>query len=82
MLNVNNFYNGLPTFINHAIKNHFVPHFVKKLFISAFTVNELLELLQAYILEPDPKTFALHWSTDDGSSSSNKKCKLDLTLRM
>ncbi|KAK9203973.1 hypothetical protein WN943_014230 [Citrus x changshan-huyou] len=30
LLNVNNFYDGLLTFINHAIKNHFVPHSVKK----------------------------------------------------
>ncbi|XP_024042631.1 cytokinin riboside 5'-monophosphate phosphoribohydrolase LOG8-like [Citrus clementina] len=38
----------------------------------------------AYTAEPDPKTFALNWSTDDGSgnSSSNKKCDLDLTLRL
>ncbi|KAK9183144.1 hypothetical protein WN944_026293 [Citrus x changshan-huyou] len=84
LLNVNNFYDGLLTFINHAIKNHFVPHSVKKLFISASTANELLDLLQAYTPEPDPKTFALNWSTDDGSgnSSSNKKCDLDLTLRL
>ncbi|KAH9685230.1 cytokinin riboside 5'-monophosphate phosphoribohydrolase [Citrus sinensis] len=30
LLNVNNFYDGLLTFINHAIKNHFVPYSVKK----------------------------------------------------
>ena len=30
LLNVNNFYDGLLTFINHAIKNHFVPHSIKK----------------------------------------------------
>ena len=72
LLNVNNFYDGLLTFINHAIQNHFVPHSVKKLFISASTVNELLDLLQAYTPEPDPKTLALDWSTNDGSSSSNK----------
>ncbi|KAK9180546.1 hypothetical protein WN943_029757 [Citrus x changshan-huyou] len=48
LLNVNNFYDGLLTFINHATKNHFVPHSVKKLFISASTANELLDLLQAY----------------------------------
>ncbi|KAK9219212.1 hypothetical protein WN943_007853 [Citrus x changshan-huyou] len=29
-VNVNNFYDGLLTFINHAIKNHFVPYPVKK----------------------------------------------------
>ncbi|KAK9177678.1 hypothetical protein WN943_026867 [Citrus x changshan-huyou] len=84
LLNVNNFYDGLLTFINHAIKNHFVPHSVKKLFISASTANELLDLLQAYTPEPDPQTVALNWSTNDGNgnSSSNKKCDLDLTLRL
>ncbi|KAK9221977.1 hypothetical protein WN944_010408 [Citrus x changshan-huyou] len=84
LLNVNNFYDGLLTFINHAIKNHFVPHSVKKLFFSASTANELLDLLQAYTPEPDPQTVALNWSTNDGNgnSSSNKKCDLDLTLRL
>ncbi|KAK9209073.1 hypothetical protein WN944_001436 [Citrus x changshan-huyou] len=82
LLNVNNFYDGLLTFINHAIKNHFVPYSVKKLFISASTANELLDLLQAHTPEPDPKTFVLNWSTNDGSSSNNKKCELDLTLRL
>ena len=77
MLNINNFYDGLLTFINHAIKNHFVSHTIKNLFICASTTNELLDLLHAYTLEPDPKTYALDWSTDDGSSSSSsKKCKL------
>ena len=73
LLNVNNFYDGLLTFINHAIKNHFVPYSVKKLFISASTANELLDLLQAYTPELDPKTFALNWSTDDSSSSSSSR---------
>ena len=84
LLNVNNFYDGLLTFINHAIKNHFVPHSVKKLFISASTANELLDLLQAYTPEPDPQPVALNWSTNDGNgnSSSTKKCDLDLTLRL
>ncbi|KAK9199847.1 hypothetical protein WN944_015040 [Citrus x changshan-huyou] len=82
LLNVNNFYDGLLTFINHAIKNHFVPYSVKKLFISASTANELLDLLQAYTPEPYPKTLAMDWSTNDGSSSSNKKCDLYLTLRL
>ena len=37
LLNVNNFYDILLTFINHAIGNHFVLYFVKKLFISTST---------------------------------------------
>ncbi|KAK9175233.1 hypothetical protein WN944_027239 [Citrus x changshan-huyou] len=52
----------------------------KKLFICALTANELLDLLQAYKPEPDPMTLALDWATDDDSSNSRKKCKLDLTL--
>lgn len=49
---------------------------MKQLFIYAHTANKLLNLLQAYRPEPDPRTFASNWSTNDGSSS--KKRKLDL----
>ena len=54
LLNVNNFYNGFITFLNHTIKNYFIPSTMKKLFICAHIANELLDLLQAYRLEPDP----------------------------
>ncbi|KAK9212580.1 hypothetical protein WN943_001962 [Citrus x changshan-huyou] len=82
LLNVNNFYDGLITFFNHAIKNYFIPSSAKKLFICAPTANELLDFLQAYKPEPDPMTLALDWATDDDGSNSRKKCKLDLTLRL
>ena len=55
LLNVNNFYNGWITFLNYAIKNHFIPFTVKKLFICALTANELLDLLQVDISEPDSR---------------------------
>ncbi|KAK9215420.1 hypothetical protein WN944_007425 [Citrus x changshan-huyou] len=35
LLNVNNFYDGFIAFLNHAIKNYFIPSNVKKLFICA-----------------------------------------------
>ncbi|KAK9218084.1 hypothetical protein WN943_006718 [Citrus x changshan-huyou] len=54
LLNVNNFYDGFIAFLNHAIKNYFVPSNAKKLFICAHTANELLDLLQAYRPELDP----------------------------
>ncbi|KAK9190477.1 hypothetical protein WN943_019082 [Citrus x changshan-huyou] len=54
LLNVNNFYDGFIAFLNHAIKNYFIPPNAKKLFICAHTANELLDLLQAYRPEPDP----------------------------
>ena len=82
MLNVNNFYDGLITFLNHAIKNYFIPPSAKKLFIYASTANELLNFLQAYKPEPDPMTLALDWATNDDGSNSRKKCKLSLTLHL
>ncbi|KAH9671201.1 hypothetical protein KPL70_017267 [Citrus sinensis] len=82
LLNVNNFYDGFITFLNHAIKNYFISANVKKLFICAHTANELLDLLQAYRPEPDPWTFVLEHPNNDGNSSSSKKYKLDLTLRL
>ena len=59
LLNVNNFYDGFIAFLNHAIKNYFIPSNTKKLFICTHTTNELLDLLQAYRPEPDPCTFVL-----------------------
>ncbi|KAK9225738.1 hypothetical protein WN943_010782 [Citrus x changshan-huyou] len=82
LLNVNNFYNGFIAFLNHAIKNYFIPSNVKKLFICAHTANELLDMLQAYRPEPDPWTFVLERPNNDGNSSRSKKYKLDLTLRL
>ena len=57
LLNVNNFDNSFIAFLNHAIKNYFIPSTVKKVFICAHTANELFDLLQAYRSEPDPRTF-------------------------
>ena len=77
-----NFYDSLIIFLNHAIKNYFIPSSTKKLFVCAPTANELLDLLQAYKPEPDPMTLALDWATDDDGSNSRKKYKLDLTLHL
>ena len=67
LLNVSNFYDDLLTFINHAIKNHFILISAKKLFIYASAANELLDLLQTYKPEPDPRTLAFEWLTNDGN---------------
>ncbi|KAK9190779.1 hypothetical protein WN943_019389 [Citrus x changshan-huyou] len=82
LLNVKNFYDGFIAFLNHAIKNYFIPSNAKKLFICAHTTNELLDLLQAYRPETDPWTFVLERPNNDGNSSRSKKYKLDLTLRL
>ncbi|KAK9222327.1 hypothetical protein WN944_010762 [Citrus x changshan-huyou] len=44
LLNVNNFYDGFIAFLNHAIKNYFIPSNAKIFFICAHTANELLDL--------------------------------------
>ena len=54
LLNVNNFYDGFIAFLNHAIKNYFIPSNAKKFFICAHIANEILDLLQAYRSEPNP----------------------------
>ncbi|KAK9212579.1 hypothetical protein WN943_001961 [Citrus x changshan-huyou] len=82
LLNVNNFYDGFIAFLNHAVKNYFIPSTVKKLFICAHTANELLDLLQAYRPEPDPRTLVLEYPNNDSNSSRSKKNKLNLTLRL
>ncbi|KAK9195422.1 hypothetical protein WN943_003543 [Citrus x changshan-huyou] len=82
LLNVNNFYDGFIVFLNYAIKNYFIPSAAKKLFICAYTANELLDLLQAYRPEPDPWTFVLECPNNDGNSSRSKNYKLDLTLSL
>ncbi|KAK9199664.1 hypothetical protein WN944_014856 [Citrus x changshan-huyou] len=57
-------------------------NYLEKLFICAYIANELLDMLQAYRPEPDPKTFVLESPNNDGNNSRSKKYKLDLTLRL
>ncbi|XP_024035565.1 probable cytokinin riboside 5'-monophosphate phosphoribohydrolase LOGL6 [Citrus clementina] len=73
---------ALITFASWAHLNIHKKLIVKKLFICTPTANELLDLLQAYKLGPDPMTLVLDWAIDDDGSNSCKKCKLDLTLRL
>ena len=80
LLNVNYFCDDFIAFLNHAIKNYFIPSTMKKCFICVYTASELLDLLQAYRPEPDLRTFVLEYPNNDGNSSSSKKYKLDLTL--
>ncbi|KAK9200528.1 hypothetical protein WN944_015726 [Citrus x changshan-huyou] len=82
LLNINNFYDDFIAFLNHTIKNYFIPSNAKKLFICAQTANELLDLLQAYRPEPVPWTFVLERPNNDGNSNRSKKYQLDLTLRL
>ncbi|KAK2637616.1 hypothetical protein Ddye_025411, partial [Dipteronia dyeriana] len=56
LLNVNKFYNGLLSFLDHAQKNYYIPPSIRKIFISASNPHELIDQLQAFNYEPDPLT--------------------------
>ena len=43
LLNVNNFFDGLLSFLDHAVEQKFIPHSTRQLLISASTVDELID---------------------------------------
>ncbi|XVF56195.1 hypothetical protein PTKIN_Ptkin06aG0098800 [Pterospermum kingtungense] len=77
VLNINGFFNGLFSFVDHAVKQEFITPRARKILISATTADELVDKLQAFRFEPDPALSKLKWSP-----SSSQKEKLDLTLRL
>ncbi|XVF40404.1 hypothetical protein PTKIN_Ptkin06aG0202100 [Pterospermum kingtungense] len=77
VLNINGFFNGLLSFVDHAVKQEFITPRARKILISATTADELVDKLQAFRFEPDPALSKLKWSP-----SSSQKEKLDLTLRL
>ncbi|XVF46876.1 hypothetical protein PTKIN_Ptkin03bG0063300 [Pterospermum kingtungense] len=77
VLNINGFFNGLLSFVDHAVKQEFITPRARKILISATTADELVDKLQAFRFESDPALSKLKWSP-----SSSQKEKLDLTLRL
>ncbi|XVF54582.1 hypothetical protein PTKIN_Ptkin05aG0192800 [Pterospermum kingtungense] len=77
VLNINGFFNGLLSFVDHAVEQKFITQRARKILISATTADELVDKLQAFRFEPDPGLSQLKWSP-----SSSQKEKLDLTLRL
>ncbi|XVF48290.1 hypothetical protein PTKIN_Ptkin03bG0178400 [Pterospermum kingtungense] len=75
MLNINGFFNGLLSFIDHVMEQKFITQRARKILISATTAEELVNKLQAFQFEPNPTLSQLKWST-----SSSQKQEVDLTL--
>ncbi|XVF82743.1 hypothetical protein PTKIN_Ptkin16aG0074000 [Pterospermum kingtungense] len=75
VLIINGFFNGLWSFVDHAMEQKFITQRARKILISATTVDELVDELQAFRFEPDPALSQLKWSL-----SSNQKEELDLML--
>ena len=77
LLNVNNFFDSLFTFLDQAVEQGFISASARKILVSASTAEELIDKLQKYVHEPDPATARIDWTVE-----SRKKQKLDLTLRL
>ena len=77
LLNVNNFFDSLFTFLDQAVEQGFISSSARKILVSASTAEELIDKLQTYVHEPDPATARIDWTVE-----SRKKQKLDLTLRL
>ncbi|KAF3453077.1 hypothetical protein FNV43_RR03511 [Rhamnella rubrinervis] len=77
LLNVNNFFDGLLSFLNHAVEQNFISHSARQLLVSASTADELIDKLQHFVHAPDPVMAQLDWS-EQGS----KKRRFDLTLSL
>ena len=81
VLNVNGFYDGLLSFLDHAVEQNFMTHEARQIFISSSTASELIDRLQAF--EPDTEMPPIDWGNMNiGKKDRGKKSRLDLTLRL
>ena len=76
LLNVDGFYNGLLSFLDYAVEKKFVSSAARQILISASTVDQLLDELQAFTPLSDPTMSQIDWYTDD----NEKKRKINLTF--
>lgn len=77
LLNVNNFFDELFSFLDKAVECQFISQATRKIFVSASTANELLDKLKTFVFEPDAVLTQIHWTVGE-----SKKRKMDLTLRL
>ncbi|XVF49295.1 hypothetical protein PTKIN_Ptkin04bG0000100 [Pterospermum kingtungense] len=77
VLNINGFFDGLLSFVNHAVEQKFITQRARKILKSTTTADELVDKLQAFRFEPDPTLSQLKWSP-----LSSQKEELDLTLHL
>ena len=78
LLNVNGFYDGLLTFLDHAVEKGFLPQATRRTIVSSSNAERLIYKLRTYAPEPDPFVKQMHGQT----SNSSQKQKLDTTLRL
>ncbi|XVE83419.1 hypothetical protein DITRI_Ditri16bG0087400 [Diplodiscus trichospermus] len=78
LLNVDGLFNKLLSFLDQAREENFIPQSARQIFISASTVEEMINKLEDFIYEPDPVAAQIDWSKE----SNSKKRKLDLSLHL
>ncbi|XVF11885.1 hypothetical protein REPUB_Repub08aG0065900 [Reevesia pubescens] len=78
ILNVNDFYDSLFSFLNHDEEQRFISQVTRQILVTATTPKQLLDQLQAFVPQRDPAMALLNWKKD----SSSKKRKLNLTLSL
>ncbi|XVF01452.1 hypothetical protein REPUB_Repub04eG0090500 [Reevesia pubescens] len=76
ILNVNDFYDSLFSFLDHAVEQRFILQATRQILVTATTPEQLLDQLQAFVPQRDPVMALLNWEKD----SSSKKQKLNLTV--
>ena len=82
LLNVNGFYDGLLSFLDHAVEQQFMKPSARRIFISAPTAEQLIEKLLAYVPEPDPLMHEFASSVQDSRKRKERDSGLDLTLHL
>ncbi|KAF3431774.1 hypothetical protein FNV43_RR26510 [Rhamnella rubrinervis] len=70
LLNVNNFFDGLLSFLNHAVEQNFISHSARQLLVSASTADELIDKLQRFVHAPDPVMVQIDWSEQGSKKRS------------
>ena len=78
LLNINGFYNGLISFLDHAVEQEFMPQSMRNIIVSASTVEQLLEILQNPTSELSQAMQLVNQPNQDGRD----KREPDTTLRL
>ncbi|KAL5732494.1 hypothetical protein ACOSQ2_032186 [Xanthoceras sorbifolium] len=67
LLNICGFYDGLLSFLDHAVENQFISPLARRIIVTASNVHQLIEQLEAFVPEYDIATSKLDWSVAEGS---------------
>ncbi|XVF23334.1 hypothetical protein REPUB_Repub13aG0029000 [Reevesia pubescens] len=67
ILNVNGFYDNLFSFLNHAVEQRFISKVTHQILVTATTLEQFLDQLQAFVPQRDPEMALLNWEKDSSS---------------